>query len=62
MLPSCRAGALAIEVASGGRKDSLPGLDAFGREFESRKLLIGAQGLSLDTALSMPASELFGSA
>jgi len=53
---------LAIEVASGSRKPSLPGLDAFGRRHPSRKLLIGAQGLSLEMALSMPATALVGAA
>lgn len=55
---SHRSNVLAIEVASGRRKASLPGLEAFGRTFESRKLLIGAQGLPLETALSTPASQL----
>jgi predicted AAA+ superfamily ATPase len=54
-----RGGVLAIEVASGRRKPSLPGLEAFGREFESRKLLIGAQGLPLEAALAMPARAVF---
>jgi predicted AAA+ superfamily ATPase len=57
---SGRGDVLAIEVASGRRKPSLPGLEAFGREHPSRKLLIGAQGLPLQTALSMPATELMG--
>lgn len=55
-----RGDVLAIEVASGRRKPSLPGLDAFGRAHPSRKLLIGGQGLPLETALSMPATQLFG--
>lgn len=55
---SDRSQVLAIEVASGRRKPSLPGLEAFGRTVESRKLLIGAQGLPLEVALSMPADEL----
>lgn len=53
-------GVLAIEVASGRRKPSLPGLDSFGRRHPSRKLLVGAQGLPLETALSMTAVELLG--
>lgn len=59
---SGRGDVLAIEVASGRRKPSLPGLEAFGREHPSRKLLIGAQGLPLETALSLPATELMGGA
>lgn len=57
---SDRSTVLAIEVTSGRRKPSLPGLAAFGRVVESRKLLIGAQGLDLETALSMPAAQLLG--
>jgi predicted AAA+ superfamily ATPase len=55
---SDRSRVLAIEVASGARKPGVPGLDAFGKRFPSRKLLIGGQGLSLDVALSMPAARL----
>ena len=51
---------LAIEVASGRVKRSLPGLEAFKRIAPSaRTLLIGAQGLPLDEVLSRPASDLF---
>lgn len=57
---SDRSTVLAIEVASGRRKPSLPGLDAFGRVVESRKLLIGPQGLDLEVALSTPAAQLLG--
>jgi len=54
-------GVVAIEVASGRRKPSLPGLDAFARQTgPARKLLIGAQGLPLETVLSRPASDLLG--
>lgn len=53
-----RSTVMAIEVASGRRKPSLPGLDAFGRVIKSRKLLIGAQGLPLDVALLTPAGAL----
>lgn len=53
-------GVLAIEVASGRHKPGLPGLEAFGRAVPSRKLLIGAQGLPLEVALSTPADDLFG--
>lgn len=55
---SDRSTVLAVEVASGRRKQSLPGLEVFGRVVESRKLLIGAQGLPVEVALSMPAGQL----
>lgn len=52
---------VAIEVASGRRKASLPGLSAFGRRFPgSRPLLIGGQGMRLDAALSRSARDLLG--
>ena len=39
----------AIEVKSGGQKTSLPGIDAFSKEFTvSKKFLIGAQGMPLE--------------
>ena len=49
---------LALEVASGRRKSDLRGLDAFSRRYPSTKLLIGAQGLPLDIALTTSADEL----
>jgi predicted AAA+ superfamily ATPase len=52
---------LAIEVASGRRKRGLPGLEAFGGAFDSEKLLVGAQGLPLETALTMSADQLLAS-
>ncbi len=43
---------VAIEVTSGRRKDVLPGLDAFAKEFgRARKLLIGGQGIPLEEFL-----------
>lgn len=46
----------AIEVMSGRRKPSLPGLDAFGKNFTTRrKLLVGAQGVPLEVFLEHPA-------
>lgn len=52
-------GVVALEVASGRRKSALPGLEAFVREMgPARTLLIGAQGLPLETALSIPAADL----
>lgn len=49
---------VAIEVASGWRKDALPGLDAFARAHRcERKLLVGGQGIPLDELLVAPAEE-----
>lgn len=45
----------AIEVTSSRRKDTLPGLDAFGKEHAPRrKLLVGGQGVPLDEFLATP--------
>jgi len=50
---------LAIEVASGRRKDAVPGLGAFTAAVPgARPLLVGAQGLSLEQVLSLSAPEL----
>ena len=44
-----------IEVKSGRRKTSLPGVEAFSREFKvKRKLLVGAQGIHLKEFLLTP--------
>jgi hypothetical protein len=52
---------LAIEVASGRKKDGLPGLEAFATVTpRARPLLIGAQGLPLERALDVVASDLLG--
>jgi Predicted ATPase (AAA+ superfamily) len=52
---------LAIEVASGHEKSDLRGLGAFTKAFPTaRTLLIGAQGLPFETALSTPADALLG--
>ena len=52
---------LAIEVAGGRVKDSLPGLEAFTRMAPaSRPLLVGAQGLPLEQALLLTAADLLG--
>jgi len=46
---------VAIEVKSGRRRDHLPGLAQFSREFEvSRTLLVGADGIPIDEFLSAP--------
>lgn len=50
-----RRAVTAIEVTSSRRKDTLPGLDAFGKEFAPRrKLLVGGQGVPLDEFLTTP--------
>lgn len=46
---------VALEVKSGRRKVSLPGLEAFSREFHvRRKLLVGAQGIPVEDFLLTP--------
>ena len=45
----------AIEVTSGRRRDTLPGMDAFAKEFApKRKLLVGGQGIPLEEFLVTP--------
>lgn len=47
----------AIEVKSGSRRDKLPGMDAFNTAFHpQRRLLVGADGISLEDFLSKPVS------
>jgi len=46
---------VAIEVKSGRRRASLPGMEAFCKEFRvQRKLLVGAQGIPLEEFLLAP--------
>jgi predicted AAA+ superfamily ATPase len=48
---------VAIEVKSGGRRESLPGMAAFARQFKpKRQLLAGGQGIPLEEFLSKPAA------
>jgi hypothetical protein len=48
---------VAIEVKSGGRHTSLPGMEAFTRQFKpKRQLLVGGQGIALEEFLSKPAA------
>lgn len=48
---------LALEVTSGRRKDTLPGMAAFGKHYEpTRTLLVGGQGISLEEFLSKPST------
>ena len=52
-------GLLAMEVGSGRRKRSLPGLAAFSRAYpNTRVLLAGAQGMPLADLLRVPSSDL----
>ena len=47
----------AIEVKSGGRRESLPGMAAFAGQFKpKRQLLVGGQGIPLAEFLSKPAA------
>jgi uncharacterized protein len=49
---------VAIEVKSGRRRESLPGMEAFVRQFKPRRQLrVGAQGVPLEEFLSQPAAE-----
>ncbi|MFZ0303204.1 MAG: ATP-binding protein [Terracidiphilus sp.] len=51
---------VAIEVKSGRRRDSLPGMVAFDRAFRpARKLLVGTGGIPVEEFLRMPAGDLF---
>jgi predicted AAA+ superfamily ATPase len=48
---------VAIEVKSGGRRESLAGSEAFGKLFKpKRQLLVGGQGIALEEFLSKPAA------
>jgi predicted AAA+ superfamily ATPase len=48
---------VAIEVKSGARRESLPGMEAFARTFKpKRQLLAGGQGIPLEEFLSKPAT------
>jgi uncharacterized protein len=48
---------VAIEVKSGARRESLPGMEAFARIFKpKRQLLVGGQGVALEEFLSRPAA------
>jgi len=48
---------VAIEVKSGGRPESLPGMEIFARSFKpKRQSLVGGQAIALEEFLSNPAS------
>lgn len=52
---------VAIEVKSGRRRDTLPGLGAFAQAFRpTRMLLVGADGIALDEFLSRPVEHWVG--
>lgn len=51
---------IAIEVKSTARKSSLPGIEAFAKEFSVKKrLLVGSQGISLREFLATPPDQWF---
>jgi hypothetical protein len=51
-------GVLAIEVKSGRRREALPGLEAFAREFPGcRRLLVGEPGVPLEEFLLAPPAQ-----
>ncbi len=46
---------VAIEVKSGARREALPGMEAFARQFKpQRQLLVGGQGVPVEEFLSAP--------
>jgi predicted AAA+ superfamily ATPase len=46
---------VAIDVKSGGRRESLPGMAVFARQFKpKRQLLVGGQGIALEEFLTKP--------
>jgi hypothetical protein len=48
---------VAIEVKSGARRTSLPGMKAFAKLFKpKRQLLVGGQGIALEEFLTQPAA------
>ena len=52
---------VAVEVKSGRRRESLPGMAAFAKHFSPKKtLLVGAQGIALKEFLGQPAEHWFG--
>jgi hypothetical protein len=48
----------AIEVKSGRSREALPGMEAFSAAFKpKRKLLVGGDGVALETFLSKPVEQ-----
>jgi predicted AAA+ superfamily ATPase len=51
---------IAIEVKSSRKKTSLPGMEAFSKDFKvKKKLLVGSHGIPLETFFSVPIEEWF---
>ena len=51
---------IAIEVKSGRKRESLPGMEAFDKAFSpTKKLLVGTGGIPVAEFLKIPASALF---
>ena len=51
---------IAIEVKSGRKKTSLPGMEAFSKEFAvKKKLLVGSHGIPLEEFFCVPVEEWF---
>jgi predicted AAA+ superfamily ATPase len=51
---------IAIEVKSSRKKASLPGMEAFSKDFKvKKKLLVGSHGIPLETFFSVPIEEWF---
>lgn len=51
---------IAIEVKGARRKTSLPGMEAFSREFAvKKKLLVGSYGIALEEFFSVPVEQRF---
>jgi predicted AAA+ superfamily ATPase len=51
---------VAFEVKSGRRRASLPGMEAFSKEFPvQKKILVGAQGISIEEFLLTPPVQWF---
>jgi len=51
---------IAIEIKSGAKRVTLPGIDAFSKEFNvARKLLVGARGIPVEEFLTIPVKDWF---
>ncbi len=52
---------IALEVKSGKRRESLPGMDRFCRQYQPhRSFVVGSQGIPLEEFLALPPLQLFG--
>jgi hypothetical protein len=53
----CLSGKTTLEVKSGRRRNTMPGIEAFARVCQPiRKWLVGGQGIPLEEFLSSPAA------